>query len=943
MPETLYLIDGHAHLYAAFFAINQRLTSPAGEPTGAVFGVVRVLLKVLRERQPDHWAVVLDPPGPTFRNQVYADYKAHRKPMPDDLVPQPRRLRQVLEAMDIPTFSVEGFEADDVIGTLTRRARDAGMDVVICSKDKDMGQLLGPGVTLYDVRNDVVIDEKKWIEERGVRPDQVVDYLALMGDASDNIPGAKGIGEKTAAKLISQFGSLDALLARTAELKGKQKENIEAFAPEAALSKKLATICCDAPVTADFAALRPRQADPARIVPLFRELGFASLLNDLVPPGWEARHAVQGGASPVNPDTPFGGLVAELGLTAPSAAAPADADLEFDPAKMGGAAAQPAAKGVYHTVDTPELFEAFLSRLREQTSFAFDTETTGLDAMSADLVGMSFAWTPGEAYYLPLRGPMTDRKLEMQPTLAALRPVLEDAAVRKTGQNIKYDLLVMRSHGVAMTGIDFDPMVAAYCLDPARREFGIDPLCKDFFGYDKIPTEALLGKGRKALNMDEVEVVRVAEYAGEDADFALRLRHELEPQLAPAGVGPLFSDVEMPLVAVLADMEEAGIAVDAQFLAGMSKQLDDKIRLLRDEIVTQAGVDFNPDSTKQLGEVLFGKLGLKRVRKTAGGAAATDVDVLSELADEHPVPGLVLEYRQLTKLKGTYVDALPTLINRRTGRVHTKFNQTGAQTGRLSSSDPNLQNIPVRTELGRSIRRAFTAGKPGHVLLTADYSQIELRLLAHFSGDAALVEAFRSDRDIHRFVAAQVFGVAEDQVTPEMRYKAKAVNFGIIYGQSDWGLARSTGMSVKEAREFIRGYFARYATVKRFIDDCIRLTTVTGVAPTVLGRKRKVEAIHSSNRSMRAFGERLAVNTVLQGSAADLIKVAMVNIHRRLRGENRPGRMLLTIHDELVFEVPEDAVETERAMIAEEMTRALPLTVPLKVDTAWGRTWLEVG
>jgi DNA polymerase-1 len=830
----------------------------------------------------------------------------------------------------VPAFSIPGFEADDAIGTLVKKARAAGVDVYVCSKDKDMGQLLGPGVFLYDTKNDVVIDEAKWIEERGVRPDQVVDYLALMGDASDNIPGAKGIGEKTAAKLISQYGTLAELLARVGELKGKQKENIEAFAPQAELSRRLATLNCDVPVPFDPAALTPKPVDPAKVGPIWAELGFHSLLAELPP--------VPGAATVVLAGTPFHKLIAELGLDKVRSSQPAG-----EPTLTGGVKHPDQPRRVYKTVDTPEALAELVSALRSAGRFALDTETTAAAAMSCELVGLSFSAAPGEAWYVPVRGLMIDRFLPAAHVLAALKPVLEDPAIKKCGQNAKFDLLVLRNHGVEVRGVDFDTMVAAYCIDPARREFNLDALSLDVFGHVKIATTEVIGKGRRQTTMDQVPVAAVAEYACEDADYTGRLRGVLESRLDAVGVRRLFEQVEMPLTAVLADMETAGITVDAAVLKRMSGELGVRLTELRDRITAAAGVEFNIDSPRQLGDVLFGKLGLPRSRKTASGAAATDVDVLEELAERHPVPGLVLEYRQLAKLKGTYVDALPGLINRRTGRVHTVFHQTVAQTGRLSSADPNLQNIPIRTDIGRSIRAAFTAGKPGDVLLTADYSQIELRLLAHFSGDEVLTDAFRAERDIHRFVASQVFGVPEADVTADMRRKAKAVNFGIIYGQTPFGLSRATGMSTGEARSFIDEYFRRYPKVRTFINDAVRLTTQTGVAPTLLGRKRRVEAITSSNRAMRGFGERLAVNTVLQGSAADLIKTAMVNIHARIRQEGRPSRMLLQIHDELVFELPASAVEAEKAMIVQEMTSALPLSVPLRVDAAWGRNWLEVG
>jgi DNA polymerase-1 len=975
MAPSLYLFDAHAHLYAAYFAISSRLTSPSGEPTNAVLGVVKVLLKVLRERKPDAWAVVFDPPGPVFRNELFAEYKAHRKPMPDDMRGQPTRLRQVLAAMDVPVFEAAGFEADDVLGTLVKLGRAKGMDVYVCSKDKDFGQLLEPGVFLYDTRTDAVIDEAKWVAEWGVKPSQVIDLLALMGDTSDNIPGAKGVGEKTAAKLIGQFGSLDALLARTGELKGKQKENIEAFAAQAPLSKRLVTINTAVPLTVDFSALHPRPANPLKVVPLFRELGFRTLLEELVPDadsldlsdapppppppprkprdgqpsdnGSAATATATGTAAPTGePEkpTPYQELVTRLGLDKTMRDPAADDGLDFDPAKLSAtAAATDEAPPDYRIVDTPELLAALATELSAQRLIAFDTETDGLNPHADRLVGLSFSWKAGQGWYVPVIAPLPGKALPVDEVLAALKPVLENPAVAKTGQNAKFDILVLRAHGVELRGLAFDSMVAAACVDPARREVNIDALAADYLGLEKIATEELIGKGKKQITMADVPVHGVAEYAGQDADYAYRLKTVLEPELDRVGVRRLFEDVELPLVAVLADMEAAGIRIDPVPLERMSVELDKQISQLRHKIIQSAGVEFNPDSPKQLADVLFKMLKLKGRKRTSTGVKSTDVDVLNDLADQHPVPAMMLEYRQLSKLKGTYVDALPQLISPADGRVHAIFRQTGAETGRISSSDPNLQNIPTRTAVGRQIREAFVAGRPGDVLLTADYSQIELRLLAHFSGDETLIEAFRADRDIHRFVAAQVFGVPEDKVTSDQRYKAKTVNFGIIYGQSAFGLSRTTGMRVGEAREFINEYFARYPRVQRFINDCIRTTERSGIAPTVLGRKRKVEAIGSTNRSMRGFGERLAVNTVLQGSAADLIKTAMVNIHRKLNAAKLPARLLLQIHDELVFELPESRAEEVGRLVTAEMTAALPLTVPLKVDVAWGRNWREVG
>ncbi len=913
MPDALYLIDGHAQIYRCYYAPFRELSSPTGEPTKATYVFSQMLLSLVRDRRPTHLAMVIDVGGvPTFRDAIYAEYKAHREPPPEDFAPQEKRILTILEAAGVPILRLPGFEADDVIATLVEQARGRDLDVFLVSKDKDLEQLLAERVRMFDPNKGEIIDPDRLFAEKGYRPDQAIDVQTLTGDSVDNVPGVKGIGPKTAARLIAKYGSAEAVLKHADELTPALKTNVLAFAGQMPRTRELVTLRRDAPigVTIDdlrFAGLR---ADALR--PIFEELGFTRLLSQL--------DAADGGPPKPKPPPIPDSLFAE------PAAPP--------PRRNAGPVR-------YELIDTPDRLDRFLGDLRAIRRFAFDTETTDLDPMTAELVGMSFAWKAGEAYYLAFRGPGGNR-LDCRATLERLRPIFADESVRKVGQNLKYDISVVNQHGVPVRGVDFDTMIASFVLDAGRRSHGIDSLSMELFGHRKIPTTDLIGTGRNQIRMDQVEIRRVSDYACEDADFAWRLYEVFAPQLVESGLEPLFRETEMPLVEVLAEMEQTGVALDTDILAKMSNDLAGRLRELTLQIHDAAGRPFNIDSTKQLAEVLFDELGLRVVRQTRT-SRSTDAETLETLAAEtgHAVPRLLLEYRELVKLKNTYVDRLPEMINAKTGRVHASFNQTGAVTGRLSSSDPNLQNIPIRTEVGRQIRRAFVPGDKANVLLTADYSQIELRVLAHFCRDAALVRAFAEGRDIHAAVAAQVFDVPLAEVTKEQRGRAKAVNFGIIYGQGAYGLSRQTGIPVPEAKKFIDRYFARYPGIRGFIDDCIARARRDGYVRTILGRRRAIEDIRSQNRQAAAAAERLAVNTVVQGSAADLIKQAMIRIHRRIRDERRPSRMLIQVHDELVFEVPRATVEAEAEMIRREMTTALPLDVPIQMDINWGDNWLE--
>jgi DNA polymerase-1 len=912
MAKELYIIDGHAHIYAAYFAkTGWSKDDRPGEPTQAVYIFTMALLGLIERRKPDLLAVALDSKVKTFRSDIYADYKAHRPPMPDDLPGQIGRIEQILEAMNIPMLRIDGFEADDIIGTLAKKAAADGYDCLLCSKDKDLLQLLDERISTFDIKTDTKTDVKAMVEKMGVTPEQFIDVLSLQGDASDNIPGIPGVGEFNAVKWIQQYESLDNLYAHAHELKGKRAESLREHRDLAYLSKKLATIDCDVPLEIDYDALALKTPNRARLAEIFSELGFGRLITQL-------------------------GLAKE-----PPAASLDDAKKQRD-TQDAIPDAMPDTRDAkkYQLIDTPEKFEKFFAELAGQKLIAVDTETTSVDAMRAELVGISFAWRPGHGFYLPVKAPLGSKHLDIETVRRKLAPLLANPNVKKIGQNIKYDLLVLRNAQMPLRGIYFDTMVASYCLDP-ERSHSMDNMAADFLDYRCIPFSSLVGKGRNQLTFDMVDTAAACEYSAEDADVTFRLYLylkellEKEPQIEK-----LFEQVEMPLVPVLAEMEWNGVALDTRVLRNMSGEISKTLKSVTEQVYERAGVVFNIDSPKQLGEVLFDKLGLTPIRVGKTGRS-TDAAVLEQLADQHPVIELVLQYRALSKLKSTYVDKLGAIINPRTGRVHASFNQTVTATGRLSSSNPNLQNIPIRTELGSRVRSAFVPGKKGDCILSADYSQIELRLLAHFSRDKALMAAFAANRDIHRFVASQIFGVPEQDVTGEMRSRAKAVNFGIIYGQGPFGLSRSVGISQAEAKKFIDDYFARYSSIRQFLDECIARARQTGYAETILHRRRRIQNLSSKNGNKRAQAERFAVNTVIQGSAADLIKLAMIAIQQKIEAESLPVATLLQVHDELVFELPEAEANTHAQWIREKMSGAIKLDVPLKVDTTIGPNWLS--
>lgn len=907
MSRSLYLIDGHAQIYRAYYARFGDLTSPSGEPTRATHVFCQMLLNLIRDREPDFLAMVLDTSDATvFRTEIDPNYKANRDPPPEDLPPQIERIVSILEAIKIPILRLERFEADDILATLARRHASEDLHVYLVSMDKDLEQLLTDRVSLFDPGRNAVITPAAVFETKGWTPEQAIEAQTLIGDSVDNVPGVAGIGPKTAAKLLAKYGSAQGVIEHADELTPKQRENVLAFAPRIDITRQLVTLLDDVPIELDLdrAACDAFDWDAAR--PIFEELGFRRLPEQLP----TSRH--EGSEAPRQ-----GGL------------------FDFDSPEVE----EPG--GDYVLIDSLGKLESFARDLKKQREFAVDTETTSVSPIDADLVGLSFSWKSGEGYYIPVRAP-GGRVLPLDDVRARLAPLLADESTCKVGQNIKYDLIVLRNADMPIAGPLFDTMIAAFVSDPTRNTYKMDGLVSAYLGHAMIPISDLIGKGRDQRRMDEVPVERVAEYAAEDADYTWRLKEYLEPRLALGGVDRLFFDTEMPLVSVLAEMEFNGISLDVELLREMSVVMASRADAIVDEVHKLAGLPFNLDSPKQLSEILFDKLGFRVIKRTKTGRS-TDAETLEMLANEtkHALPRLVLEHRELQKLRGTYVDALPNALSRRTGRIHTSFHQTGAITGRLSSSGPNLQNIPIRTESGRQIRRAFVPRGDDEVLIVADYSQVELRVLAHYCEDEALIRAFADDRDIHAFVAAQINGVPIEEVSSEMRGRAKAVNFGIIYGQTAFGLARGTGMSRGEAQTFIDDYFRRYPRIRKFLDQCNADALREGYVRTVLGRRRPIRDIDSRNRTARAQAERLATNTVIQGSAADLIKTAMIQLHRRIIDEELPLRMLLQVHDELVCEAPRSEAQRLAKIVAETMAGAMELRVPLKVDVNIGRNWLE--
>jgi DNA polymerase-1 len=904
--RKLVLVDGSSYLYRAFHALPP-LTNSHGEPTGAVLGVINMLHKLVKEEAPDLIAVVFDAPGRTFRDELFEEYKAHRPAMPDDLRSQIDPLLEAVGALGLPLLRVPGVEADDVIGTLARQAAGRGYAVVISTGDKDMAQLVDERTAIVNTMTGSRLDRAGVKAKFDVYPEQIIDYLALVGDSSDNIPGIPRVGPKTAAKWLNEYRALDNVIEHAAAIGGKVGESLREHLPNLDLSRKLATIDCAVPLEVELDDLAPAEPDTDRLRTLYTRLELRSLLRQIG--GGES-------AVPVPPAHP-----------ALEAAAPAPSAVEID----------------YELVTDRAGLERWLAILERASLFAFDTETTSLDYMQAEIVGVSFSVEPGKAAYVPVahRYAGAPEQLAREEVLAALKPLLEDPARDKLGHHLKYDAHVLTNHGIALAGMRYDTMLESYVLNSTATRHDMDSVARRYLGIETIKYEDVAGKGAKQIGFEQVEVEAAGRYAAEDADVTLRLHEALWPQIgAVPALERLYTQIEQPLVPVLLAMEHRGVLIDVGMLRRQSSELATRMREVEGLAHEAAGGAFNVDSPKQLQEVLFGRLGLPVLRKTPKGQPSTAEDVLEELAATYDLPRLITEYRALAKLKSTYTDKLPHQVNPRTGRVHTSYHQAVAATGRLSSTDPNLQNIPIRTSEGRRIRQAFIA-PPGWRLVAADYSQIELRIMAHLSGDEGLKRAFAEDRDVHQATAAEVFGVGLDQVTSDQRRSAKAINFGLIYGMSAFGLARQLGIERGAAQSYVNLYFERYPGVKRYMDETRAAARERGYVETVFGRRLYLPDIASNNNAQRQYAERSAINAPMQGTAADIIKRAMIAVDDWLRRSGEPAHLIMQVHDELVLEVREDAVDRVGAELQRHMAGAADLEVPLRVEVGVGANWDE--
>lgn len=897
MPKKpkLYLIDGSSYIFRAFYGIRQFLSNSKGLPTNALYGFTTMLSKVVRDEQPDYLAVVFDSKAKTFRHDMYPEYKANRDTPPEELAQQFPYFEPLVEAFNMVSMRQDGYEADDIIGTLAKMGEQAGMAVTIVSGDKDMMQLISPNVHMLDTMKDKRFEKPEVIDKFGVPPDKVIEVMGLMGDASDNIPGVKGVGPKTATELIQKYGSIEELYKNIGEIdKIKLKEKLETDKDNALLSRRLVTLDTEMKLDCQVEDLKMKEPDTYKLRALYTEFEFKSLLENL-PEGSE-----------------------DSGKTS-----------ETESKKV---------ESHYETIMDEQALDALVKKLKKAKEFALDLETTSKHPTRAEMVGISFSWADGEACYIPVshRYLGVPEQLDKGKVLAVLKPLLEDAKLKKFGHNIKYDLIVLANEGVALKGIAFDSMLASYVLDPSKRQHGLDALALELLGHQNITYADVAGKGAKQIGFDEVEIEPAAEYAAEDSDITWRLTHALKARLKDETL-KLYEELELPLIEVLADMEMTGVRVDREHLAKLSRQLNKDLKKLENEIYALAGEPFNINSPKQLGVILFEKLELRVIKKTKTGPS-TDMSVMEELAGEHELPDRIVNYRQLSKLKSTYIDALPLEIYEKTGRVHTSYNQTVAATGRLSSSDPNLQNIPIRSDLGKEIRRAFVADQNGW-LLSADYSQIELRILAHLSDDPALIRAFKKGEDIHSRTAAEIFGQPLDAVDEEGRRMAKAVNFGIVYGLSAFGLSRQLKISPKNAKKFIDQYFDLYKNVKTFMERTIEEARQCGYTVTVMNRRRYLPDLDSKNRQVREAAERMAINSPVQGSAADMIKVAMIRLHQKLA--KLKSKMIMQVHDELVFECPAKEKKEVESLVKKEMEGVWPMQVPVVVHLDWGKNWNE--
>ncbi len=891
--SRLLLVDGTMLCYRAYYAIRN-LSNSRGEPTNAIYGFITMMQKMLADQNPEYLAVCFDLKGPTFRSEKFEDYKAHRKPMPDDLGEQMDSIREVCRGFRYAVFEEPGYEADDLIGTLAREAEAKGMDVIIATGDKDAMQLVNDHVLILNPNKEDGLFDREAVRKRfdGLGPEKVVEIMALMGDSSDNIPGVPGFGEKTAVKLIKKFGSRDAIYKDLSKVKAaKQRDLLIQNEKQARLSRELACIDKNVPIDLDWDQVRVTEADGEVLAELFRRFEFKSLLKQYMPRG------------------------------------------EADQSKR-----------CYEVINSAEKLDGFLKQLAKAKAFSFDTETTSEDPMKAHLVGLSFAWEPLCAFYVPLASEFHEGKGMPWPEVREkIRPFLEEGQHGIYGQNLKYDWIVMKRHGVHIRGLAFDTMIASYLINPVKFNHNLDDIALEYLQIKKIPTSELLGKGKNQITMDAVPLDVISQYACEDADCVWRLAPLLKQKLEENDLVRLFEEIEMPLLEVLAKMEMNGVNLDLKFLAKMSETASKDLEALTRDIYRLAGEEFNINSTRQLGQILFEKLKLPVVRRTKTGYS-TDVNVLEKLAETYELPRAILLYREKAKLKSTYLDALPEMIHETTGRIHTSYNQATTATGRLSSSDPNLQNIPIKTEAGREIRKAFVP-RPGEgrngKIIAADYSQVELRILAHYSGDENLLRAFQEDRDIHSFTATLLYGVDEKNVTREMRNVAKTINFSIIYGKTAYGLSQDLEIPVPEADRFIREYFTRYAGIRDFLEAQKETARKQGYLTTLLNRRAFFPEINASNQQIRQFAERAAINAPIQGSAADLIKLAMIRIQNRLEKEYPESYLIMQVHDELVLDVPGRDTEAVAALVRQEMEGAMKLQVPLKVDLNIGESWFK--